>query len=125
MIESRNSETNSYEWKDQAQDSVRNVAFLADTLGVPCDSLYFVIGLPKAGDIRKHMKKLRELGLVEYDESTCLYTLPNDFESRLFEFHIADTTHHTDLPEAQEVLREGHRAFKTLYEIKSEEGTVG
>jgi DNA-binding transcriptional ArsR family regulator len=74
--------------------------------------------------IKEHMKRLRDCGLVEYDDRTHLYTLPSDFESRLFQALVENGIHHTDLKHKKLFERE-RMAFRALRSIKATKETVG
>ncbi len=75
-------------------------------------------------DIKEHMKRLRKYGLVEYDETTHLYTLPTDFESRLSQALFANGIHQTDLRHKNLFERE-RMAFRALRAIKAKKEKVG
>lgn len=52
QIKSRNSESGGYKPKNFPQDGIRNIESFAKSLGLPSDSLYFVVGFSKDNDIR-------------------------------------------------------------------------
>ncbi len=52
QIKSRNSDTDSYQSKNFPHDGVHRIGTFAQSLSIPRDSLYFVIGFSKARDIR-------------------------------------------------------------------------
>lgn len=52
QIKSRNSESESYKSKNFPHDGIRNIESFAKSLGLPSDSLYFVVGFSKDNDIR-------------------------------------------------------------------------
>ncbi len=75
----------------------------------------------KSNGIRNPMNRLWEQGLVVYDEETNTYTLPSDFQDRLFEVQLANGTLETDFKHKKRFERE-RKAYKTLLSIKK---TIG
>lgn len=52
QIKSRNSDSGNYKTKNFPFDGVRSIESFARELGIPYDSLYFVVGFSKGNDIR-------------------------------------------------------------------------
>jgi hypothetical protein len=52
QIKSRNSDSANYKTKNFPHDRMRNIESFATNLGLPTDSLYFVVGFSRENDIR-------------------------------------------------------------------------
>ena len=74
----------------------------------------------KSRDIRDPMNRLWEYRLVEYDEDTNTYSLPSNFEDRLWDVQLTNGTLQTDLKHKNRFLRE-RNLFKALFSLKADE----
>lgn len=70
-------------------------------------------------DIRNPINRLVEYRLVNYDEKTNTYSLPDDFEDRLFEFLYTSGTLQTDYKHKNRFKRE-RMAYKALLTMSKE-----
>ena len=70
--------------------------------------------------IRNPMNRLWEHRLVDYDKDTNTYTLPVDFQDRLFEVFLADGTLETDFKHKAR-FEDDRRIFRALLAIKQQE----
>ena len=71
----------------------------------------------KSRDIKVPLNRLVEYRLVEHDEETNTYYLPENFEDRLFEVHLADGTLATDYKHRKRFERD-RDTFKALLAMK-------
>ncbi len=71
----------------------------------------------KSRDIRNPMNRLWDDALVDHDEDTNTYTLPTDFQDRLFEVLLANGTLETDFRHKERFERE-RNMFRLLLHMK-------